>query len=209
MSDINQQQAFLFMPDISGFTQFVNQTEIEHSTHIIQELLETIIDANHLNLELMEIEGDAVFFFRNGEIPSINEIIQQSKTIFAKFHKHLANFESHRICQCGACKEAYKLTLKFIAHAGIVGSYYVRNHFKLIGKDIIILHRLLKNSIPESEYLLFTEPFFGILERENLNLQQLSVVDKSEEFDGTILHYKYVPINQWCGDIEIPDLGSI
>lgn len=62
MPAFNQQQAFLFMPDISGFTQFVNKTEIEHSTHIIQELLEIIIDANELKMELIEIEGDAVFF---------------------------------------------------------------------------------------------------------------------------------------------------
>ena len=45
MAVTNQQQAFLFMPDISGFSKFVNETEIEHSTHIIRELLEIIINA--------------------------------------------------------------------------------------------------------------------------------------------------------------------
>ncbi|MFC2085655.1 hypothetical protein ACFLRO_00420 [Bacteroidota bacterium] len=34
------QPGLLFVPDISGFTQFVKATEISHSRHIIQELLE-------------------------------------------------------------------------------------------------------------------------------------------------------------------------
>ena len=64
------QPALLFMPDISGFTQFVSETEVLHSQHIVQELLEIIIDSNHLNLQVSEIEGDAIFFYR----PVINPI---------------------------------------------------------------------------------------------------------------------------------------
>ena len=37
----------IFIPDITGFTSFVNQTEIEHSQHIISELLEVIIDSEY------------------------------------------------------------------------------------------------------------------------------------------------------------------
>jgi hypothetical protein len=36
MPEINQQQAFFFMPDISGFTKFINETEAKHGTHIIK-----------------------------------------------------------------------------------------------------------------------------------------------------------------------------
>ena len=123
MPSANQQQVFLYMPDISGFTKFITETEIEHSTHIIQELLEIIITGNQLNMEVMEIEGDAVFFFRFGKSPSIKEIVEQSKSVFEKFHLHLLKYEHQRICQCGACKTANNLTLKFIIHSGIVSSY--------------------------------------------------------------------------------------
>lgn len=193
------------MPDISGFTKFVNETEIEHSTHIIQELLEIIVNANELNLDLLEIEGDAVFFFRLGKLPAASEIIQQTRAIFEKFHQHLLKYEIRRVCQCGACRTANNLTLKFIIHAGPVGSFHVGNNFKLIGKDIIILHRLLKNSIPLNEYLLFTEPFFGILETEKLNNQKLSAINEREEFDNVLVNYKYVPIHHWLQDIKMPD----
>ena len=35
-----ENKGLLFIPDISGFTRFVNETEIDHSRLIIQELLE-------------------------------------------------------------------------------------------------------------------------------------------------------------------------
>ncbi len=54
--------SLLFIPDISGFTAFVQQTEITHSQYIIAELLEVIGTANDLGLQLAEIEGDALFF---------------------------------------------------------------------------------------------------------------------------------------------------
>ena len=64
----------LFIPDISGFTKFVNETEIEHSRIIIEELLENIINSNKLGLHISEVEGDAILFYRFGDSPSIEEI---------------------------------------------------------------------------------------------------------------------------------------
>lgn len=62
MTEVNDTGTFslLFIPDISGFTKFVTAVEIDHSQHIIAELLEIIIDSNELGLTISEIEGDAV-----------------------------------------------------------------------------------------------------------------------------------------------------
>lgn len=200
MPEINQQQAFFFMPDISGFTKFVNETEIEHSTHLIKELLEIIVNTNNLNLEIQEIEGDAVFFFRLGRTPSLGNIIQQAKAIFERFHQHLIVFQNKDMCQCGACRSANQLTIKFFIHTGPVSSFHIGNHFKLIGKDIILLHRLSKNNVPLNEYLLFTEPFFGMLESKNI-----STIMESEEFDNIVVRYQYIPIHHWLQEINIPE----
>ena len=80
------QPALLFMPDISGFTEFVNATEIMHAQSIIQEVLEIIIESNELNMEVGEIEGDAVFFYRLGSAPPVPELMNQVKTMFTRFH---------------------------------------------------------------------------------------------------------------------------
>src|SRR4051794_21329701 len=119
------QPALLFMPDISGFTEFVTSTEIEHAQSIVQEVLEVLIESNQLNLQVGEIEGDAVFFFRYGQAPSYSELLQQVQTMFTRFHQHLQLFDQQRICPCGACAAATGLKLKMIAHFGEVGGYTV------------------------------------------------------------------------------------
>ena len=151
------QQALIFIPDISGFTKFVTETEISHSQHIIEELLEIIIDANKIGLEVSEIEGDAVLFYRFGAAPSAQEMLDQVKEMFSRFHMHLKKYETHRICNCGACCTANKLAIKFIAHYGDITMNNIRQYKKLFGKDVIVAHRLLKNEIDSDQYSLFTD----------------------------------------------------
>src|SRR3954470_12294798 len=87
------QQALLFMPDISGFTEFVNTNEIIHAQSIIQEVLEIIVESNKINLQVGEIEGDAVFFYRMGDRPGMQELLDQVQTMFTRFHQHLTLFD--------------------------------------------------------------------------------------------------------------------
>jgi hypothetical protein len=150
------QPALLFMPDISGFTEFVNSTEITHAQNIIQEVLEIIIESNQINLEIGEIEGDAVFFYRIGEPPTMEQLLKQIQTMFTKFHQHLQMYDKQRICPCAACSSAGQLKLKIVAHFGEVAGYSVKSHRKLFGRDVIVLHRLLKNNLNKKEYVLLT-----------------------------------------------------
>src|SRR5688572_29750261 len=83
------QPALLFIPDISGFTKFVNETGIQTSRNLIADLLEIIIEANILDMSLSEIQGDAVLFYRLGEPPSVQEVINQCKQIFLDFQNYL------------------------------------------------------------------------------------------------------------------------
>lgn len=152
-----ENKGLLFIPDISGFTRFVTETEINHSRLIIQELLELLINANEIDLEVSEIEGDAILFYRFGESPRLHEVFRQVEKMFCEFHKHLAAYEIQRFCQCKACISAVNLTLKVITHYGEFTGYNVKNFSKLIGKDIIVAHQLLKNDIPQHEYWLVTQ----------------------------------------------------
>jgi hypothetical protein len=150
-------RGLIFIPDISGFTRFVNETEIEHSRYIIQELLEILINANRIGLEISEIEGDAILFYKYGDAPPLKEVYDQVEKMFCEFHRHLAAYELRRICQCTACRSANDLTLKVVTHYGEFTGYYVKNFSKLIGKDIIVAHQLLKNDIEQHEYWLVTD----------------------------------------------------
>jgi Protein of unknown function (DUF2652) len=161
----------LFIPDISGFTKFVNETEIEHSRYIIGELLENIINSNQIGLSVSEIEGDAVLFYRYGKVPSLEEMYRQVENMFCNFQKQLKNYESRRACQCSACIAAKNLSLKVITHYGEFSSYNVKEHSKLIGKDVIVAHQLLKNDIDLHEYWLVTSNLFNE-NKTNANLPE-------------------------------------
>jgi hypothetical protein len=150
-------QGLLFIPDISGFTRFVNETEIQHSRLIIKELLEAVINANEIGLEISEIEGDAILFYKFGELPELAELYRQVESMFCAFHRNIVAYELRRYCQCKACMAAVELTLKVITHYGEFTGYNVKSFNKLIGKDIIVAHELLKNDIEHHEYWLVTQ----------------------------------------------------
>jgi len=150
-------KGLLFIPDISGFTRFVTEMEIEHSRNIIQALLEILIDANELSLEISEVEGDAILFYKFGTLPTLDEIYRQVEKMFCSFHRHLLAYEHRRFCQCKACISAINLSLKVVTHYGEFTGYTVKNFYKLIGKDVIVAHQLLKNDIEQHEYWLVTK----------------------------------------------------
>ncbi|SDJ50952.1 Protein of unknown function [Pedobacter sp. ok626] len=149
-------KGLLFIPDISGFTRFVSESEINHSRIIIQELLELLINANQIGLEVSEVEGDAILFYKFGEPPQLKELYKQVEKMFCLFHKSLMAYDRRKYCQCQACISASNLSLKVITHYGEFTEYNVKNFSKLIGKDVIVAHQLLKNDIAQHEYWLVT-----------------------------------------------------
>jgi hypothetical protein len=151
--------AQLYIADISGFSRFVNETEILHGQEIIAEPLESIIDSNKLEMEIDEIEGDAIVFysFNTNFQPSL--IHDVSSEILKQFKERREIIIQKRICECGACKGVANLTLKFIVHKDEIKKIKVKNFAKLYGRGLIIAHLLLKNEIPSNEYLLFTEDY--------------------------------------------------
>jgi Protein of unknown function (DUF2652) len=151
-----ENKGLLFIPDISGFTRFVNEIEIEHSRYIIQQLLEILINANEVGLEVSEVEGDAILFYKFGEPLELEALYKQVEKMFYAFHQHLNSYNYRRICQCKACISAVNLSLKVITHYGEFTTYNVKQFSKLIGKDVIVAHQLLKNDIQPHEYWLVT-----------------------------------------------------
>ncbi len=147
----------LFIPDISGFTTFINETEVSHSKHIISELLQVIQENNYLDLELAEIEGDALFYYKKKGIPAMEKVIAMATEMFIAFHHQLLLYSDRRICNCGACSTAINLSLKFVVHFGQSELIEVGDKTKPFGSDVVIAHRLLKNSIGSDEYILLTD----------------------------------------------------
>jgi hypothetical protein len=52
------------------------------------------------------------------------------------------------------------LKLKFVAHVAEVATQTIRNRTKLVGIDVILVHRLLKNPVEIPEYVLMSEDLY-------------------------------------------------
>jgi Protein of unknown function (DUF2652) len=193
------------MPDISGFTQFVKETEIDHSSHIVSELLEVLINQDHIGFELSEIEGDALFFYKRMEIPSNEQILEQCEEMYLKFHQHLKVYERDRICHCGACSTANRLGLKFIVHIGEALVKEIHGKTQLMGIDVTRVHRLTKNSIPGHEYVLLSETgedYFPDLPEESFGAKKEKGESSYNEL-GT-LEFSYYALDNLSREIPEP-----
>jgi hypothetical protein len=195
-------KGLLFIPDISGFTRFVTESEINHSRVIIQELLELLINANQIGLEVSEIEGDAILFYKFGEPPQLKELYKQVEKMFCLFHKNLMAYDQRRYCQCKACISAANLSLKVITHYGEFAGYNVKNFSKLIGKDVIVAHQLLKNDIAQHEYWLVTKDLLDDQQPADFT-DWMSWTDSMKQTEAGEIHFHYTQLSQLKN--EIPD----
>ncbi len=190
-------KSLLFIPDISGFTKFVQTTEVEHSQHVIAELLEVLIESNTQELELAEVEGDALFFYKEDEVLSQERLLAQIETMFTAFHSHLKLLEKNRICPCNACATAPELQLKLVAHCGELQYLSVQSNRKPFGQEVIEAHRLLKNSVDSDNYALISKELASTIE---LPIYYYSKVFRFREghdnYDGKEVAYIYSLIDQ-------------
>ncbi|WP_432411574.1 DUF2652 domain-containing protein [Rasiella sp. SM2506] len=196
--------ALICIPDISGFTEFMRAVDIEVSSQVIPALLNEIIYSNKINLKVSEIEGDAVLFFRKGELPSFQDLVDQCKLFYTQFYERmdvlLKKFkDKHKDVDFPEI-----LGLKIILHYGAeIGMVQIGNHIKLMGEDVITAHRLLKNDVPVDEYLLISDSLLRHYKNqkieESCDWAQLNSKELDVEHLGTI-KYHYINLKPLNGN---------
>ena len=149
-------KGLIFIPDISGFTNFVKTIDINLGMSITSDLLNGIIDNNPLEMQLSEIEGDAVLFYRIGKPISFQRIIDSFENMFEAFDGKYQQWKLKYNLQTD-------LSLKLIVHYGDILVYDIKGFKKLYGEVVIESHRLLKSVSSASDYILFTEDYLNAL----------------------------------------------
>lgn len=181
----------LCIPDISGFTEFMSEIDFELSSRIIPSLLNQIIYSNEIGLKISEIEGDAVLFFRQGELPTFRELIEQCKFFYAEFYIQLHSLKKQNGNSKGASKIPEILGLKIVLHFGDeVAQAPIGNRVKLMGEDVIVAHRLLKNNLEIDEYILVSHEL----------MDQYRMKGEQDDFDWSALE---------DGQIEVDHIGTV
>jgi hypothetical protein len=151
-------QGLIFIPDISGFTNFVKNIDIDLGVSITSDLLNGIIDNNPLDLNISEIEGDAVLYYKIGKPIPLQQVFDGFQYMYEAFDtrykrwKLLYNIEAD-------------LSLKLIVHYGDIIVYDIKGFTKLYGEAVIESHHLLKNDNDATEYMLITEDYVKALQQ--------------------------------------------
>jgi hypothetical protein len=156
--------------DISGYTYFIKSHRVSqiHAEEIIFDLLEAVIDQAEYPLVLNKVEGDALFLYADlvagEETAVVQDVTRQVQAFFEAFHARKDGLVEERAdCPCYACQRISDLRLKAFLHHGQAFFRKIRQFEELAGEDVILIHRLLKNSITASEYIAATEPFAELL----------------------------------------------
>jgi Protein of unknown function (DUF2652) len=154
----------LLIADIGGYTEYMgsHRLTLAHAEVNTGRLLETVIDAAP-GFELIEIEGDAAFLSRRADPQDGDATVAAATQAAAGMHRAFHLERQHvatNLCPCASCTQAHNLKLKFVAHIGEVATQTIRERRKLVGIDVILVHRLLKNAVEAPEYVLFSKELY-------------------------------------------------
>jgi hypothetical protein len=163
------ERALLLLADVAGYTEFMrlHRLNLAHSQEITRRLLESMLDAVP-ELRLVEVEGDALFLSAphddGGEPVGSSGWLPSALAMHRAFHAQQQWMVAHNLCACDACRQIGSLQVKFVAHLGDVVPQRIRDTEKLVGVDVIAVHRMLKNDVPAGEYVLMSERLYEHLD---------------------------------------------
>lgn len=143
-----QQKGFLILADISGYTAFLTQAELEHAEDILSNLLQVLLNNLEKTFIVSKLEGDAIFAYapegRFTQAQTLLEVVENLYCVFARTIQHMSR---NTTCTCKACELIPTLDLKILLHFGTFILSNIGGRQELSGPDVILVHRLLKNEI--------------------------------------------------------------
>jgi uncharacterized protein YndB with AHSA1/START domain len=159
--DTKTQTGYLILADISGYSSFVAKSELEHAHDILSELLELVLKHITTIFTLSKLEGDAIFAYTPEEKLSRGEtLLELIESTYAAFKDHQDAIRRRTTCQCNACQNIPSLDLKFMVHYGDYIIQSISGYHEMVGNDVNLIHRLLKNHVADVTgwrgYALFT-----------------------------------------------------
>ena len=155
------QHGYLVLADISGYTSYLAGVELDHAQGVLTDLLETIVASFKALLTISKLEGDAVFgYVAESQVSRGETLIEFVEATYMAFRERQDSVKRATTCTCNACRAIPTLDLKFIIHHGDFMTQSIAGIAELVGSDVNLVHRLLKNHVSEKTgwraYALFT-----------------------------------------------------
>ena len=178
-------KGYFIITDISGYTEYLTRSELDHANEILQSLFDAQLEHIKFPLKISGFRGDAIFMY-TPETCFVNpqSFIETLENLYVVFSDTLRQMQFNTTCQCRACKNMGILDLKMCIHYGEYLLQKLGEREELLGADVIVPHRMLKNQVIEKTgvraYALFSEAA-----AQALNLSELSqpLIPHSETYE--------------------------
>lgn len=143
------QPTCFLIADISGYTRYLAGVELDHAQDILADLIGAVVSALRPGFTLAKLEGDAAFTYATGETIDGSMLLDTIESCYFGFRRRRRDVRQATSCECDACERIPDLDLKFVVHHGPAIYQEVAGHQELLGSDVIIAHRMLKNEVVE------------------------------------------------------------
>ena len=174
----------LVLTDISGYTSYLLGTELEHAQDVLTDLMGIVVSNLQPPLQVSKLEGDAVFAYALDGACGASTLLDTIERSYFAFRSRQRDIAHATSCTCEACRKIPTLDLKFIVHHGSFVRRDLTGNEELTGRDVIVLHRLAKNSAADvlgtKGYALITDACVDAL---GLDAQALGMRAHVEIYD--------------------------
>jgi uncharacterized protein YndB with AHSA1/START domain len=156
------QPTCFLIADISGYTGYLADVELDHAQDILADLIGAVVSALRPNFRLAKLEGDAAFTYMPAERIDGSMLLDTIERCYFGFRRRRRDVRQATSCECNACVRIPDLDLKFVVHHGTAIVQKVAGRQEFVGSDVILVHRLLKNDVVETlginAYALISQP---------------------------------------------------
>jgi uncharacterized protein YndB with AHSA1/START domain len=194
---LQAQPTTFLIADISGYTGYLADVELDHAQDILADLIGAVVTALRPNFRLAKLEGDAAFTFATTDRIDGSMLLDTIEHCYFGFRRRRRDVRQATSCECNACARIPDLDLKFVVHHGSAIIQKVAGRQELLGSDVIVVHRLLKNEVVEQlgmhAYALITQK---CIEASDIDPAALGMVEHTETYA------RIGDVPAWAHDLE-------
>ena len=191
------QPTCFLIADISGYTGYLADVELDHAQDILADLIGAVVTALRPNFRLAKLEGDAAFTFATTERVDGSMLLDTIERCYFGFRRRRRDVRQATSCECTACSRIPDLDLKFVVHHGAAILQKVAGRQELLGSDVIVVHRLLKNEVVDELGI----PAYALISQQCVDASDLDPIalgmrEHAETYD------RIGEVKVWVHDLE-------
>ena len=149
------------------------------------------------NFRLAKLEGDAAFTYAIADRIDGSMLLDTIERCYFGFRRRRRDVRQATSCECNACARIPDLDLKFVVHHGNAIVQKVAGRQELLGSDVILVHRLLKNEVVTElgmdAYALLTQ---SCIDASDIDPAALGMRAHRETYD------RIGEVHLWAHDLE-------